>query len=405
MRNKTKIFGIGNWEGRTSWPLKDIKVETENIKILGIRYSNLYINTINACWSETFDKIEKQIKAVTNRHLTLFQKVIMINTLFTSQVWYKAQTYPLPINWAKSINRILLKYLWGNKSNPIKFETLTLSKESGGLGLVDIYTKAKCVFSYRLMIQFLQDLNQTSILAYYNAMTINPIFKIRTMPQNVSYVNAPYFPQGIDYIRKSIHLRNFPNIKSKDIYESISEKCPPTIQQKYPFNNWKNIWQNLTSQIISVRNREILFKYLHGILPNKVRLKQIGLSASNLCNQCQVPETNKHMVYQCEDITEVKDFLIRLLRHLGFLEVEMEKLIIMDLPKLDKKLKCSTIFILSIYVVTIWYGRTNKSLILRSFICNIIAEKKLIEKVLGDKFRSCFTEKLQNLNKTILETI
>ncbi|CAL4058740.1 unnamed protein product, partial [Meganyctiphanes norvegica] len=194
---------------------------------------------------------------------------------------------------------------------------------------------------------------------------LNPVFNIRSLPQNVCLVSNPYVNEGIEVIRTFLHLKGFPNITSKMAYDHLLEKYPPRIQQKYQFNNWKHIWNNMSFKYIPIKTRDILFKYMHGILPNKVRLKQIRIANSEMCEHCNVPETNKHMVYQCIEIIEVKNFLIRLLAYCGYSNVNMTQLIILDIPKMAKNCKNTTILLTSIYISAIWYGRSKKDGILR----------------------------------------
>ena len=60
--------------------------------------------------------------------------------------------------------------------------------------------------------------------------------------------------------------------------------------------------QSSLMQPIPVNMREVMFKYLHEILPNKHRLKQMRRSRDELCDSCEMPETNIHMMYCCNDI-------------------------------------------------------------------------------------------------------
>ena len=93
--------------------------------------------------------------------------------------------------------------------------------------------KAKCIFACRFWKQFLSDELQLSLLSFYTAVSINPIFKIRSLPKYISIVNTPYTMEGIQVIRKYLHMKGFPNMNSKSAYESLKEKFPPTIQQIY----------------------------------------------------------------------------------------------------------------------------------------------------------------------------
>ena len=339
------------------------------------------------------------------RKLTLFQKVVIVNSLLISQIWYRAQTYPLSQQWVNKINKILCKFIWGSANNPIKHEIMTLGKREGGMSLINIEIKAKCIFACRILKQFLIDKKQHSLLLYYIAMRLNPIFNIRSLPINIGIVSTPYFEEGIAVIRSILHLKGFPNINSKSAYQYLLERNVPTVQQRYPFSNWKNIWLNMNFRYIPVRTREILFKYLHGILPNKYRLKQIRISASDLCDVCGVPETNIHMMYQCQEISAVKDFLVRLFAHFEFYNVNMAQLIMLDLPKVEKKLKNTLIFVASLYIASIWFGRSRKHQILSSLKACIIRERRILEEILQDKLIDLFIEPFCSLNKDNIERI
>ena len=234
-------------------------------------------------------------------------------------------------------------------------------------------------------------------------MRLNPIFNIRSLPLNISISNAPYFEHAIDIIRNMLHIRGFPNISPKVAYEHLLERNPPLIQQKYQLSNWKNIRSNLNFNYIPVRTRDVLFKYLHGILPNKYRLKHVRRSASNLCDFCHVPETNKHMMYQCQEISEVKNFLIRLLDHFEFRNVNMSQLILLDIPKTRKQTKNAVILVTSLYISSIWYGRSNKPRILGSLKSIILREKQILEEILKEKFTDTFIEPFYLLNRNSID--
>ena len=77
--------------------------------------------------------------------------------------------------------------------------------------------------------------------------------------------------------------------------------------------------------------REVMFKYLHEILPNKCRLKQIRRSNDDLCESCAVPETNIHMMYYCLDVIILKGFLIRLLLHCCVGEINLLKFMSLEI--------------------------------------------------------------------------
>ena len=126
------------------------------------------------CWTEVINRISNKIRSMHNRKLTLFQRSIVVNTLLTSQIWYHAQTYPMSLKWAKSINSILFRFIWITKVEPISRNTITMDRELGGLSMINIMTKAESIFACRMLRQFLIDVNQLSLISFFNAVRVNP---------------------------------------------------------------------------------------------------------------------------------------------------------------------------------------------------------------------------------------
>ena len=103
------------------------------------------------------------------------------------------------------------------------------------------------------------------------------MFDIRALPNKVSYINTAYYEYSIETIRQSYHLKNFPNIFSKDIYKMLYVIKQPEIEKLYPVYDWKAIWKNVMFKPIDVYDRNIIFKYIHEILPNGKRLYEMRL--------------------------------------------------------------------------------------------------------------------------------
>ena len=91
--------------------------------------------------------IDVKIKIMQNIKLTLYQKAIMISCIINSKLCYISHVYPLPLKYANKIKRLTFHYLWGKKWEPIKCSTLTLPKQKGGLGIMDIYHKSLSILA------------------------------------------------------------------------------------------------------------------------------------------------------------------------------------------------------------------------------------------------------------------
>ena len=63
---KTKIYGFGEWENRTNWPIKELKVEMEYFTTLGITFSCKYNIAADKTWSMILNKIKSRIPLIRN---------------------------------------------------------------------------------------------------------------------------------------------------------------------------------------------------------------------------------------------------------------------------------------------------------------------------------------------------
>ena len=106
------------------------------------------------------------------------------------------------------------------------------------------------------------------------ALRINTLFNIRYIPRNASYVNASFYEYTVDTIRKCSHLTEFPIVDSKSIYRILRQVTQPEAEKLYPNFTWKYIWTNICFKFINIYDRQVMFKFLHEILPNKKKLNQ-----------------------------------------------------------------------------------------------------------------------------------
>ena len=231
------------------------------------------------------------------------------------------------------------------------------------------------------------------------------MINIRSLPRIVAYVSTSYYNKGITTIRKCIRLNSFPNISSKIIYSHLLVKQPPKIEENYTLYNWKYIWRNLHFEYIPINMRELMFNYLHEILPNKCRLKQIRRSNDDLCESCVVPETNIHMICYCQDVILPKRFLTKLLLHSCVGEIILLKFMFSDISKRHKKFKNSMIILTVIYISSVWYGQKNRRQIVKIYTSGILSHLKFLKKLLGDTITEVFTPELCELRLETMHNI
>ncbi len=70
-------------------------------------------------------------------------KVLVINALMLSKIWYVLSVNSLPNEYVKRIKESVLDFLWGKGRAKIAYDTLIGGNEKGGLGLLDPLLRMK----------------------------------------------------------------------------------------------------------------------------------------------------------------------------------------------------------------------------------------------------------------------
>ena len=120
--------------------------------------------------------------------------------------------------------------------------------------------------------------------------------------------------------------------------------------------NWKVIWENVAFRFINSDDRSIIFKYMHEILPNKLKLYNMKKILSPNCSTCNIEENNLHMMYYCRNNTELVQYMRGLINIcINRNGVGMIKLLFLDTSGLSKRDSNTAVVLLVIFICTIWY--------------------------------------------------
>ena len=142
-----------------------------------------------------------------------------------------------------------------------------------------------------------------------------------------------------------------------------------------------------------INEREILYKYLHEILPTKKKLKDIRSDTSSKCDNCTQEESNIHFVYQCERHADVVAWFKNVLqKYCDLRNPQFIKLCFLLTPKKGKKCKNATIMFMSTFIVCMWQIRKSN---MNSNACMSYIKGKLLQKQWFIK--SILGEKMENL--------
>ena len=138
---KTVIYRLGSIRNTQAkfYSQRQLMWSDEPLKVLGITLTGNEKDLISLNYDNVMEKVEALTSIWMQRGLSLFGKILIVNTLIASQFNYKFAVLPkLPENYVKRFNNIITKFIWNNKTPKISKTILTGLKTDGGAGLVDI---------------------------------------------------------------------------------------------------------------------------------------------------------------------------------------------------------------------------------------------------------------------------
>ena len=175
----------------------------------------------------------------------------------------------------------------------------------------------------------------------------------------------------------------------------------PTIEAFYQNYQWKNIWKNLVSVFVLPKEREVIYKFLHEVLPTRKRLKEMKKVPSSSCMYCGQEESNIHLVYCCPVTNGIIIWLGNLLRKYCSIDnINYMKILFLDLPKLGKKEKNICLFLVTTYIVCIWNLKDNRSslpIVIKHIKGKIIQKNRYLRYAIGDKYDNMVTQPFSSL--------
>lgn len=139
---KTEFMKLGGGTLSRTLPFKKVH---SCMKILGVRVGPDEVLTTKLTWEEVIGRAKQRLAFWGRRSLTLKGKILVLNSLFLSKIWYVLGSVCLPITVANIFKRLVIDFIWRGKPSKVKYETLIGAVEEGGLGLLDPILRLKAL--------------------------------------------------------------------------------------------------------------------------------------------------------------------------------------------------------------------------------------------------------------------
>ena len=142
--DKTTIYRFGSLKDADAkfYSSRPVQWSSEGINVLGVDVCVTDEAALLKNYLPIINKVDSIIKAWERRNITLEGKVNIVNALIGSLFVYKMMVLPtIPRNIVVKIEKKLENFLWNGKKPKISMKTLQMSKEQGGLKLLDLTKK------------------------------------------------------------------------------------------------------------------------------------------------------------------------------------------------------------------------------------------------------------------------
>ena len=319
-QQKTKALCLGDLKPNLDWPLPWLE-STDNLKLLGIRFSNSIIETASREWESTIQSIKGTLAKNASRNLTLYGRVQFVKTYILPLAIYKAQVLPCGKSRSERILNAITSFIWssqlewpnrGNTHRPIL---------QGGLGIPNPFLFFQSLFVRNVFKAFIgPESPERSLLRFWLSWPLRREFH-RINNSSIAAERPPtYIMDIVAVIKKLMNAGLFTTItmaSHRKIYHHLAEKlyAPGHIEKLLPKINWPSIWKWVSS--LRGKQRDIIWLFNNRLLPTRSRVFTLTKQGTEMCLYCQKKEeTDQHLTIECEKKKPLIRWLERKLRWL-----------------------------------------------------------------------------------------
>ena len=302
-RDKSCGLWLGKWK-RESTTFANIKWET-CVKLLGFRVGcgDLYKEN----WDIVLKKFVTALNDFKGRNLSFRGRAIISDVMGASKIWYLGWFLAMPDKWLKSFNSQLFKFIWKDKVETIKRDTMINMYFEGGAGVVDIESKLHAERIMHVKSLIYGDYAKWHSFAIYwigyDIRKLKPEFASNLLPHSV------FRPPFYDNVVRSLDLLlsidpdfSLEDATVKSVYwKLISAKQKPSkVMVRHPTLDFTEIFPSLYDDFNSPELRDLNFRIVNDILPVGDFLYRRNISLLISCAFCNYRlATVDHLFVDC----------------------------------------------------------------------------------------------------------
>jgi len=221
-KDKTKLLLCGSLRGKED-ELEGRQNE-EKLKVLGIWVGNE--DTRDENWYPILMGVRKILNLWSMRDLSIFGRVQIVNTLALAKLWYVSSVCIAPTKIINEIQKEVWLFVWNKKRHAVSKKNCFKPKEEGGLGMIDIEEKCKCL-RLKWLVQLMEGKENGDAfrLGCFFIENFDKSFKtfnvITTTLKNIKNDNVPLLYVDMIETWRNIGLERTPPTLSQPILEEF----------------------------------------------------------------------------------------------------------------------------------------------------------------------------------------
>ena len=363
--NKTKTEGmyLGRWRSRKDDPLGISWVQ--RMTVFGILVGSV---TPDDIWHPIAKKIENTMRLFKCRLLSLYGRAKLVNVMILSKLWYVATVVPPPRHYVKLVQKRAFDFLWSSRNEPVRRETMYLSVEEGGVGVVNIRLKVQ---SLLLMQVSKVVLNRDSPWVGFGHMFLGlrvarlNCYQFSNKHPHCSRGDAPYFYQqclqAIEDVQEAQPDVSFTVCSCKRFYGVLQAATAviPKVVSTFPQIPFKQVFKDLACTSLDPTTLNVCFKLAHDVLPVAYKLYLWNYPVVRFCLMCHTQcETVEHLFYFCPFVRPARDLMFSWVHKVSSMVPTMETIRFGPLGA-DTTCRTTTLVLLAEYRYAVWVCRNK----------------------------------------------
>ena len=323
-REKTEILNISTRSVRADFK----QFLRSEIKICGVIFSNSSYKEIaerNVFLKR--ERIEKKLDKLKSLRVSLIGKVLLVNSVVHSQLYFLSGVYLPPKKHLEEIRRLSFRFIWEEKREVIKRQTIETSKDCGGIGLNNLSARCKALY-FDCNVQRPSsngfDHQRIALFKYFFAFTVRDFYPnvFSNMDAHSLVLCDPYksAEKVLVQIQDKLETVAPLQVSSNQLYRwmlpeeedvplvfDIDKDCKSRL-----FALWKD-------GIVAVKDKDLMWRTAMGGLKTGSFIRRYNIPGANIgCKFCpETVETPDHLMLTCPGLSGYRNKLVDSVVKLG----------------------------------------------------------------------------------------